>query len=198
VKNFVRITHRDFFVNFIGSNKQQIQNKLPMVTMETKLFRPSVTEMVQLSAALLILLNSIVLLLFTLLFGKSYPEVFSKTWIILIFTPLLTGIVQPLTNRAGLLTLSGLADPLTMQAKLAELLKYFDYQETGRDDQSVYLDYKTNWKRSMHFNKGQVSITVEQDSVMISGKKMVLDFIETKMLLGKDFKALSVQKIKGK
>jgi len=169
-----------------------------MVTMETKLFRPSVTEMVQLSAALLILLNSIVLLLFTLLFGKSYPEVFSKTWIILIFTPLLTGIVQPLTNRAGLLTLSGLADPLTMQAKLAELLKYFDYQETGRDDQSVYLDYKTNWKRSMHFNKGQVSITVEQDSVMISGKKMVLDFIETKMLLGKDFKALSVQKIKGK
>lgn len=170
----------------------------PMVTMETKLFRPSVTEMVQLSAALLILLNAIVLLLFTFLFGRSYPEVFSKTWIILIFTPLLTGIVQPLTNRAGLLTLSGLTDPLTMQARLAELLKYFDYQETGRDDQSVYLDYRTNWKRSINFNKGQVSITIEQDSVMISGKKIVLDFIETKMLLGKDFKALNVQKIKGK
>jgi hypothetical protein len=154
--------------------------------------------MVQLSAALLILLNAIVLLLFTFLFGRSYPEVFSKTWIILIFTPLLTGIVQPLTNRAGLLTLSGLTDPLTMQARLAELLKYFDYQETGRDDQSVYLDYRTNWKRSINFNKGQVSITIEQDSVMISGKKIVLDFIETKMLLGKDFKALNVQKIKGK
>lgn len=171
-------------------------NPNTMVTMEKKLFAPSVAEMVQLSAALLILLNGIVLLLFTLLFGKTYPEVFSRTWIILIFTPLLTGIAQPLTNRAGLLTLSGLADPLTMQAKLAELLKYFDYQEAGRDDQSVYLDFKTNWKRSMHFNKGQVSITVEQDSVMISGKKIVLDFIETKMLLGKDFKALNVQKLK--
>jgi hypothetical protein len=180
------------------TNHTNNPNPHAMVTMETKLFRPSITEMVQFSAALLILLNSIVLLLFTLLFGKSYPEVFSKTWIILIFTPLLTGIVQPLSNRAGLLTMSGLADPLTMQAKLAELLKYFDYQETGRDDQSVYLDYRTNWKRSMHFNKGQVSITVEQDSVMISGKKIVLDFIETKMLLGKDFKALNVQKIKGK
>jgi hypothetical protein len=167
-----------------------------MVTMEKKLFKPSISEMLQLSAATLILLNGLVLLLFQLLLRKSYLEVFNKSWIILIFTPLLTGIIHPLTNRSGLLTLSGLADSEIMQSRLAELLKYFDYVETGRDDQSIYLDYRTRWKRNMNFYKGQVSITVDQDSVMISGKKQVLDFVVTKMLFGKEFKALNAHMLK--
>ncbi len=167
-----------------------------MVTMEKRLFKPSATEMVQLSVALLVLLNGIVLLLFPLLLMKSYAEVFSKAWIILIFTPLLTGVIQPLTNRAGLLTLHGLPDPEMIQTKLAELLKYYNYIETGRDDQSLYLDYSTKWKRFMHFNRGQVSITVDQDTIMITGKKLVLDFIETKMLFGKEFKTLNAYKLK--
>ena len=166
------------------------------VTIEKKLFRPSISEMALLAVALLILLNGLVFFLFTFLLKNTYPEVFKKAWIILIFTPLLTGIAQGITNRPGLLMLKGLKHPPEMQSKLAEMLKYFDYQETDRDDQSLYLDYRTKWKRFMNLNNGRVSLTIDQDEIMISGKKAILDFIELKMMLGKDFKDLRVHKVK--
>jgi hypothetical protein len=167
-----------------------------MVTMQKKFFVPSVMEMLFYSLMMLILLNGSILLVFTLLSKLTYFAIFQKAWIILIFIPLLTGIVQPLTNRDGLLTLKGVKDLQALQLKHGELLKHFDYIETGRDDHSIYLDYRTNWKRFMHFNKGQVRISIGQDEVQVYGKKQILDFLETKMLFGKEFKSLNAHKLK--
>jgi hypothetical protein len=167
-----------------------------MVTIEKKFFAPSVMEMVFYSIMMLILLNGSILLIFALLLKPTYFETFQKAWIILIFVPLLTGIMQPLTNRDGLLILKGVKDPQALQLKHAALLKHFDYIETGRDDHSIFLDYRTNWKRFMHFNKGQVRISIGQEEIQISGKKQILDFLETKMLFGKDFQTLNARKLK--
>jgi hypothetical protein len=174
------------------TNKQISGN---MVTMEKKFLAPSAMEMVFYSIMMLILLNGSIWLIFALLLKLTYFETFQKAWIILIFIPLLTGIIQPLSNRDGLLTMKGIMDPQTLQKKLAELLKHFDYVETGKDDRSVYLDYRTQWKRFMHFNKGQVRISIEQDEIQMSGKKQILDFLETKMLFNKNFKDLNARKL---
>jgi hypothetical protein len=179
--------------------KEQITNKpIPnaMVTIEKKLFAPSVVEMVYLTIMMLVLLNGFILLLFPLILRLSYLETFKKSWIILLFVPILTGIMQPLTNRDGLLILKGIMDQQALQLKLAEALKHFDYLETGRDEQSLFLDYGSKWKRFMHFYKGQVTISVVQDEIHLSGKKQILDFLETKMLFCKDFQALNAHKLK--
>ena len=81
-----------------------------MVTMEKKLFAPSVIEMVYLTIMMLILLNGFILLMFPLILKISYFETFKRSWIILLFVPILTGIMQPLTNRDGLLILKGMMD----------------------------------------------------------------------------------------
>jgi cell division protein FtsW (lipid II flippase) len=166
-----------------------------MVTIEKKLFAPSLTEMVYFTVMMLILLNGSILLLFPLILNLSFIATFQKSWIILLFVPLLTGIMQPLTNRDGLLTLKGIQDPQAIQLKLAELLKHFDYLETARNEHSINLDYRTKWKRFMHFYKGEVSISIEKDEIKISGKKQILDFIETKMLFGKNFTTLNAHKL---
>ncbi|MEI6276549.1 MAG: hypothetical protein WCP08_11195 [Prolixibacteraceae bacterium] len=165
-------------------------------TMEKKLFPPSLLEMANYALLILVLLNGIVMVLYPLILKTSYTELFKKTWIILIFTPLLSGIMQAITNRDGILTLKGAINQEELQLKLAALLKHFDYVETQRVDQSILLDYRTKWKRFMHFYKGQVLISIEQDEIHISGKKLVLDFIETKLMLGKTFKAWNVHKLK--
>lgn len=166
-----------------------------MVSIEKKLFAPSVMEMVFYTIMMLILLNGSVLLLFPLILKLSFMATFQKSWIILLFVPLLTGIMQPLTNRNGLLTLKGIPDPQKLRQKLAEMLDHFDYMETGRDDQYIMLDYKTNWKRFMHYYKGEVSISIEKDEIKIHGKKQILDYLETKLLFGKNFKDLDINRI---
>jgi cell division protein FtsW (lipid II flippase) len=178
-----------------GTDLTNNQNISSMVTMEKKLFAPSVMEMVFYAVMMLILLNGSVLLLFPLILKLSFIATFQKSWIILLFVPLLTGIMQPLTNQNGLLTLKGIPDPQILQQKLADMLNHFDYLETGRDDQSISLDYRTNWKRFMHYGKGGVSISIEKDEIKITGKKQILDYLETKMLFGKNFKYLNVNKI---
>ncbi len=166
-----------------------------MVTIEKKLFAPSIMEMVFYALMMLILLNGSVLLLFPLILKLSFIATFQKSWIILLFVPLLTGIMQPLTNRNGSLTLKGIPDPLPLQQKLADMLDHFGYVETGREDQCIALDYKTNWKRFMHYYKGGVSISIEKDEIKITGKKQILDYLETKILFGKNFKVLDIKKI---
>jgi len=167
-----------------------------MVTMEKKLFAPSAAEMAYYTIMMLILLNGFILLMFPLILRISYFETFKRSWIILLFVPILTGIGQPLINRDGLLMLKGLMDQQALQLKLAAALKHFDYLETGRDEHTLFLDYSTKWKRFMHFYKGQVRISVVQDEIHVSGKKQILDFLETKMLFGKDFQALNAHKLK--
>ena len=179
--------------------KEQITNKpipMTMVTMEKKLFAPSAAEMAYYTIMMLILLNGFILLMFPLILRISYFETFKRSWIILLFVPILTGIGQPLINRDGLLMLKGLMDQQALQLKLAAALKHFDYLETGRDEHTLFLDYSTKWKRFMHFYKGQVRISVVQDEIHVSGKKQILDFLETKMLFGKDFQALNAHKLK--
>ena len=168
---------------------------MTMVTMEKKLFAPSAAEMAYYTIMMLILLNGFILLMFPLILRISYFETFKRSWIILLFVPILTGIGQPLINRDGLLMLKGLMDQQALQLKLAAALKHFDYLETGRDEQTLFLDYSTKWKRFMHFYKGQVRISVVQDEIHVSGKKQILDFLETKMLFGKDFQALNAHKL---
>ena len=70
-----------------------------------KLNAISIREMVIISSTLLLLLNGFAYLIFTLIFKISFNEIFAKTWIILIFSPLILGVIQLVMNLDGILTI---------------------------------------------------------------------------------------------
>lgn len=163
-----------------------------MSSCEKKFNRPSIREMAILSIAELIIFNLLVYLVFTLVFKKPYTELFHKIWIILIFSPLLAGILQPVTNRNGQLILNDIDDPQSLRQKLAELLAEFQYTELSRDENSITYNHKLKWERTIF--KGKVVMTNENGSLQVFGKKNMLDRLETKMVFGKEFKEFKIKR----
>ena len=163
-----------------------------MSSCEKKFNRPSIREMAILSIAELIIFNLLVYLVFTLVFKKPYTELFQKIWIILIFSPLPAGILQPVTNRNGLLILNEINDPELLRQKLAELLAEFQYIELLRDEYSITYNHKLKWERTIF--KGKVVMSLENGSLLVYGKKNMLDRMETKMVFGKEFKEFKIKR----
>ena len=163
-----------------------------MSTCTKKFFKPSIKEMLLLSAVQLVVLNLIIYLIFTVVFKKPFHELFGKIWIILVFSPLLSGILQPVINRNGSLTIEGTDDPQLLQKKIEELIRQFEYIEITKEAEATCYAHRLKWERTIF--KGMIKMKIGKDSLQIDGKKNLLDRIETKLIFGKEFKDFKIKR----
>jgi len=148
--------------------------------------------MLLLSAVQMAVLNLIIYLIFTVVFKKPFHELFGKIWVILIFSPLLSGILQPVINRNGSLTIEGIDDPELLQRKIEELIRQFEYIEIVKKAETTSYAHRLKWERTIF--KGRIIMKIGKDSLQIDGKKNILDRIETKLIFGKEFKDFKIKR----
>lgn len=153
---------------------------------EKKLDKVSITEMILYLLAGLLLLNGFSYLIFTLILKMPFGELFSKSWIILIFVPLIQGIIQPLMNRNEILTIESNDKSQIVWDKIEELLKRKEYQEIERNNCSLIFDYKKRWKRVINLNQEKVKISMNESFINVIGKRNILYQIESKVKYDND------------
>lgn len=159
---------------------------------ELKLFPTSIKEILIFSLLLLLLINGLAYLIFTVILGLPFSELFSKSWIILVFVPLIQGIIQPLSNRNGLLTIGKIVKSERMDRKLIELMNKVNYLEISRNENYSLFDNKIGWKRKANrLFSGKVKVMYENDSISIYGKKIILNRIENYLRIDKEYRELS-------
>jgi len=160
----------------------------------TKKFdQPSVKEILLLSVVELLVLNLIVYMIFTVVFKKPYTELFGKIWVILVFSPLLSGILQPVINRNGSLTIEGTVEPELLQKSVAGFIRQFEYIEIAKEAETTSYAHRLKWERTIF--KGKIKMKIGKDSLQIEGKKNLLDRIETKLIFGKEFKDFKIKRM---
>ena len=148
---------------------------------QTKLNNVSVIEMIKLIFLLLLLFNGIAYLIFTLILKMPFNELFSRSWIILIFVPLIQGIGQSFMNRNGTLLIESNDKSKIVIEKIEELLNQKGYQLIGQDENQLIFDYKSKWSRFVNLNRGIVKISINENSMNIFGGRNILYLIGTKM-----------------
>ena len=148
---------------------------------QTNLNNVSVIEMIKLIFLLLLLFNGIAYLIFTLILKMPFNELFSRSWIILIFVPLIQGIGQSFMNRNGTLLIESNNKSKIVIEKIEELLNRKGYQLIGQDENQLIFDYKSKWSRFVNLNRGIVKISINENSMNIFGGRNILYLIETKV-----------------
>jgi len=159
----------------------KIYEKADKMKTQTKLNKVSVIEMIKLIFLLLLLLNGVAYLIFTLILKMPFNELFSRSWGILIFAPLIQGIGQSLINRNGTLLIESNNKSKIVIEKIEELLNRKGYQLIGRDENQLIFDYKSKWSRFVNLNRGIVKISINENSMNIFGGRNILYLIETKV-----------------
>ena len=144
----------------------------------------SIPEMVIISLTLLLLLNGFAYLIFTLFFNIPSDELFAKTLISLIFTPLILGVTLSFINMDGILTINSQEKTNMVLLKIEALLEQREYQVIKRDNGISIFEYKTKWKRLISFNNGKVIISNIRGIIEISGNRNVLFRIAAKLKYG--------------
>ena len=137
--------------------------------------------MIKLIFLLLLLFNGVAYLIFTLILKMPFNELFSRSWVILIFVPLIQGIGQSFMNRNGTLQIESNDKSKIVIEKIEELLNRKGYQIIGRDENQLIFDYKSKWSRFANINKGVVKISIDGNSINIFGGRYILYLIETKV-----------------
>ena len=159
---------------------------------ELKLFPTSIKEMLTFTLFLLMLLNGLAYLIFTVIMGLSFSELFSRSWIILVFVPLIQGIIQSVSNRNGLLTIGKIVKSERMDKKIIELMNKINYLEISRDENYSLFDNKIGWKRKLNrMFSGKIKVIHENDTIHIYGKRIILNRIESYVRIDKEFRELS-------
>ena len=148
---------------------------------EKKLKSVSLPEMAIISLTLLLLFNGLAYLIFTIFFKMSFTELFAKTWIILIFIPLIQGIIQSSINRNGILTIDSKDKTNVVLVKIEKLLNQREYKIIESNKGNSIFEFKTIWKRLTNINSGKVVISNHEGFVEILGKRNILSRIETKL-----------------
>ena len=148
---------------------------------QTKLNNVSVIEMIKLIFLLLLLFNGVAYLIFTLILKMPFNELFSRSWVILIFVPLIQGIGQSFMNRNGTLLIESNDKSKIVIEKIEELLNQKGYQLIGQDENQLIFDYKSKWSRFVNLNRGIVKISINENSMNIFGGRNILYLIETKV-----------------
>jgi hypothetical protein len=148
---------------------------------QTRLDKVSVIEMIKLILLLLVLLNGVAYMIFTLILKMPFNELFSRSWVILIFVPLIQGIGQSFMNRNGTLQIESNNKSKIVIEKIEELLNRKGYQLIGRDENQLIFDYKSKWRRFVNLNRGIVKISINENSMNIFGGRNILYLIETKV-----------------
>jgi len=152
---------------------------------EREIGKVSLTEMVIYLIVGLLLLNGIAYFIFTLLFNIPFDELFSKAWIILLFVPLIQGIIHPLMNRDVTLKIESDKSEIVCD-KIVELLKQKEYQLIEQISCTSVFDFKERWKRIINMNQGKVKISMNENFVTVIGKRNILYLIETKVKYNND------------
>ena len=80
----------------------------------------------------------------------------------------------------------------TKPSRKAELLAEFQYTEVAREENSTSYNHKLKWERTIF--KGKVVMTFENETLLVAGKKNMLDRMETKMVFGKEFKEFKIKR----
>ena len=148
---------------------------------QTKLSKVSVIEMIKLIFLLLLLFNGVAYLIFTLILKMPFNELFSRSWVILIFVPLIQGIGQSFMNRNGTLLIESNSKSKIVIEKIEELLDRKGYQSIEQDKNQLIFDYKSKWSRFVNLNRGIVKISINENSMNIFGGRNILYLIETKV-----------------
>ncbi len=144
-----------------------------------KLDKVSIPEMAITSLILFLLLNGLACLIFTLLFKIPFLDLFNKTWIILIFTPLSLGVIHSFMNIDGIITIKSQDKTNILLLKVEELLKSREYHVIESNSGKSIFEYKTLWKKLIGLNKGRVIISQTSDTIEISGNRNILFLTES-------------------
>lgn len=159
----------------------EFNEKIYQMKTQTKLNKVSVIEMIKLVFLLLFLLNGVAYLIFTLILKMPYNVLYSRSWVILIFVPLIQGIGQSLMNRNGTLLIDSNDKSKIVIEKIEELLYRKGYQSIEQDKNQLIFDYKSRWSRFINLNKGVVKISINGNSINIFGGRNIIYLIETKI-----------------
>jgi hypothetical protein len=159
----------------------EIYEKADKMKTQTKLNKVTVIEIIKLIFLLLLLFNGVVYLIFTLILKMPFIELFSRSWIILIFVPLIQGIGQSFMNRNGTLLIESNDKSKIVIEKIEELLNRKGYQSIGQDKNQLIFDYKSKWSRIVNLNRGIVKISLNEYSLNIFAGRNILYLIETKI-----------------
>lgn len=166
----------------------KIYEKANYMKTQTKLNRVSVIEMIKLVFLGLFLLNGVAYLILTLILKMPFNELFSRSWGILIFVPLIQGIGQSFMNRNGILQIESSNKSKIVLEKIEELLNRKGFQLISQDENQSIFNYKKKWSSVFNLNKGIVKISINENSINISGGRNILYLIETKVKYNNEIK----------
>jgi hypothetical protein len=155
---------------------------------QTKLNKLSVIEMIKLILLGLFLLNGVAYLIFTLILKMPFDELFSRSWVILIFVPLIQGIGQSFMNRNGTLRIESNDKSKIVIEKIEELLNRKEFELIEQDENQLLFEFKRQWSSVFNLNKGVVKISIDENSINIFGGRNILYLIETKVKYNKEIK----------
>ena len=153
---------------------------------EKKPGKVSFTEMILYFLAGLLLLFGFSYLIFTLIIGTPFGEIFDNSWMNLITTPILLGILLPFLDRTLTLTIESKDKSQIVWAKIVELLKRKEYEEIESTNNNLVFDYIKRWKRVINMNQGKVKLSMNEDFINVTGKRNILYQIECKVKYDND------------
>ena len=151
------------------------------MTIEIKYYKASIPVMFKITLISFALLNGLAYLIFTILLKTPFEEVFSRNWIILVFVPLTQGLIQPLVDRKGIMTIKNSTNFENLSEKVESILVEKGYQEISRDNNSSTFEKKSKLKKVTNLHGGKIIIDYRENSILIVGQKVLLNLIESKI-----------------
>jgi len=102
--------------------------------------------------------------------------------IIWAFYPLLSTWIQISINRNGVMTISAIDNPTFLLESIEAGSVKLDFQVVERTDTTINFDKRTKWKRFFNiFLRENLKLTIENDRVLVYGKKNILTRLEFKI-----------------
>lgn len=159
------------------------------MNIEKKLSKASIKEMLIVTLIGMTLVTVLLFIIFAIFQKKDFLETLHKSWMIVIIIPLIQGITQSLTNRKGLLIVNNIDNPENIKIKIDKQLKQLEYIETQRENKISFYGFKTKWKRTLEFFfKGNLKIEYDRNSIIIHGRRLTINQLETELKLDKESK----------
>lgn len=133
------------------------------------------------SIVLLMLLNGLAYLIFTIVFKIPFLELFNKTWIILILTPVSLGVIHSFMNLDGIITIKSQDKTSLLLLKVKGWLMQREYLVIESNSEKSIFEYKTIWKKLIGLNSGRVVISNTNKVIEITGNRNILFLIMSKL-----------------
>ncbi|WP_321996902.1 hypothetical protein [Draconibacterium orientale] len=151
------------------------------MTIGIKYYKASIPVMFKITLISFALLNGLAYLIFTILLKTPFEELFSRNWIILVFVPLTQGIIRPLVDRKGIMTIKNSTNFENLSEKIESILVEKGYREISSDNNSSTFEKISKIKKVTNLHGGKVIIDYSENSMSIVGQKILLNLIESKI-----------------